>query len=217
MHKASKCISINIRDVVKNTDSFCGSRPADGATSYYSIRGCNLTPGGLLLLACGTVVNSSTSTPALDRLKQSTPYQSTMQNWLIFISSWSAIAVLQLSMWVFFMLSYFQKHKCYVKLYIQIFVVTKSRAHVFHLIGRFSHWSPVPPPPQGVCGIMLMGQQTPALPPLLHTCMRAQNDRQRHILNNSSPFLQYLQMGCEGVPSGWMKSQRALCRQLDRI
>lgn len=39
---------MNIRDVVKNTDSFCGSRPADGATSYYAIRLCNLTPNGLL-------------------------------------------------------------------------------------------------------------------------------------------------------------------------
>lgn len=62
MHKASKCISMNIRDVVKNTDSFCGSRPADGATSYYSIRLCNLTPNGLLFPTCGTGINSSPST-----------------------------------------------------------------------------------------------------------------------------------------------------------
>lgn len=62
MHKASKCISMNIRDVVKNTDSFCGSRPADGATSYYSIRLCNLTPNGLFFPTCGTGINSSPST-----------------------------------------------------------------------------------------------------------------------------------------------------------
>lgn len=62
MHKASKCISMNIRDVVKNTDSFCGSRPADGATSYYSIRLCNLTPNGLLFPTCGIRINSSSST-----------------------------------------------------------------------------------------------------------------------------------------------------------
>lgn len=46
---------MNIRDVVKNTDSFCGSRPADGATSYYSIRLCNLTPNGLFFLPCNTL------------------------------------------------------------------------------------------------------------------------------------------------------------------
>lgn len=57
MHKASKCISMNIRDVVKNTDSFCGSRPADGATRYYSIRLCSLTPNGLLFPTCGTGIN----------------------------------------------------------------------------------------------------------------------------------------------------------------
>lgn len=46
---------MNIRDVVKNTDSFCGSRPADGATSYYSIRLCNLTPNGLFFPPCSTL------------------------------------------------------------------------------------------------------------------------------------------------------------------
>lgn len=46
---------MNIRDVVKNTDSFCGSRPADGATSYYSIRLCNLTPNGLFFPPSNTL------------------------------------------------------------------------------------------------------------------------------------------------------------------
>lgn len=39
---------MNIRDVVKNTDSFRRSRPADGATRYYSIRLRSLTPNGPL-------------------------------------------------------------------------------------------------------------------------------------------------------------------------
>lgn len=75
---------MNIRDVVKNTDSFCGSRPADGATSYYSIRLCSLTPNGLFFPLKG--VNSQSAAPYSNALK------------------------IPMKVWFFFFFSFFLKH-----------------------------------------------------------------------------------------------------------
>lgn len=69
-HKASKCTSMNIRDVVKNTGSFRGSRPADGATRYYSSRLRSLTPNGPLSPPGGTGINSCSSCPSAPAVPQ---------------------------------------------------------------------------------------------------------------------------------------------------
>lgn len=56
MYKVLKCISMNIRDVVKNIDFFCGSRLVDGVISYYFIRFCNLIFNGLFFFLCNILI-----------------------------------------------------------------------------------------------------------------------------------------------------------------